>query len=112
MTRTFDLYGANADHLDVARDLVENALGIELRSHESMYWGGTYYLAKGTAFGDIAVRANFNSFTGALNKPEFPDCRFIVYVDDPPEPEVAKEKLVAGGLLFLKRSVVAERGAP
>lgn len=111
MTKTFDLYCATADDLDGARALVEKALSIELRRHESMYWGGKYYLAKATAFGDVAVRSNFNSFTGALNKREFPDCRFIVYVDVPPDPDAAKQRLVAGGLLFLKRNVIADRGA-
>jgi hypothetical protein len=106
MPKTFDLYCAPAEDLDEARALVEKAIGTELKAHESMYWGGTYYLAKATAFGDVAVRSNFNAFTRALNKRDFPDCRFVVYVDVPPDPDVAKQKLVAGGLLFLQRKVV------
>jgi hypothetical protein len=71
-----------------------------------MYWGGEYFRAKTPELGEVAVRSNFNRFTGALNERAFPDCRFIVSVSVPADPDGVKQRLLDGGLTFLKRTVV------
>jgi len=106
MAKIFDTYCANVDSLEAARALIEAAMPVRLVLHESMYWGGLYYLAETKEYGRIAVRPNFNSFTGKLNESRFPSCRFIVSVSKPADPDALKSQLVAAGIEFLERNVV------
>ncbi len=106
MPSTFDTYCAVSEDLDGARTQVEETLAIELALHDSHFWGGDYYLARSQEWGKIAVRRNLNRFTGELTEAEFPDCTILVSVSDAPDPDRMKERLVEGGLRFLKRVVV------
>ncbi len=106
MPSTFDTYCAESDDLEGARAQVEKTLSLELVPHESHFWGGDYYLTRSDEWGKIAVRRNFNRFTGQLTEAEFPDCSILVSVSDAPDPDRMKDRLVAGGLRFLKRVVV------
>lgn len=104
--KTFDVYCVGANDLVAARLRVERALRVSLVLHESMYWGGEYYRAQTLETGEVTVRSNFNTFTGKLNERAFPDCRFIVSVSVPADPERVKQQLVDGGLTFLKRTEI------
>jgi len=106
MEETFDTYCIDAGDLEVARDRVESALPVTFVLHDSMYWGGDYYLAKSNDLGKITIRRNANSFTGALNEAAFPDCQMIISVSAPPDPQAIEAKLVAHGLRLLRRTVV------
>jgi hypothetical protein len=109
MAETFDKYCADVDSLEAARALVEQALGIAFALHESMYWGGEYYLATTPPFDRIAVRSNFNSFTQELTEPSDPACRYLVSVDAPDDPDLLRRRLEPAGLRFLRRAVVEAR---
>lgn len=37
------LFGIHAPSLDAARDLLEDALAIEMEGRDSLHWGGEYY---------------------------------------------------------------------
>jgi hypothetical protein len=106
MSKTYDLYCADADDLRAAQSLVENSLSIQMTLRNSTYWGGDYYLARNAEIGEVAVRPNFNSFTGELNEREYPDCRFVVWVSAPADADAIRARLVTGGLRFLSRTVV------
>lgn len=106
MKKTFDVYCAGGCDLAAARLRVERALRVSLVVHESMYWGGEYYRVQTPDLGEVTVRPNFNSFTGALNERAFPDCRIVVSVSVPADPDRVKQQLLDAGLTFLKRTEV------
>jgi hypothetical protein len=106
MAKTFDTYCIDAADLDVARARLEAAIPVKFALHESMFWGGDYYLAKSPEIKSMTIRRNFNSFTKALNEERFPDCHMVVSVNEPSDPQALEAVLVAHGLRLLRRSVV------
>ena len=106
MSKTFDTYCIEAPDLDVARECVEAALSVHFVLHESAFWGGNYYLASSDKFGKITIRRNYNSYTDALNEPDYPDCQIIVSVSVSQDPDDLAARLTASGLRLLNRSVI------
>jgi len=106
MTRTFDTYGIVATDLETARARVEAAVPVKFVLHESMFWGGDYYLSNSDEFGELVIRRNHNSYTGELNEPDHPDWTIYVSANEPPDPEALRARLTAGGLSLLNRAVV------
>jgi hypothetical protein len=106
MNKVFDKYCIDASGLESARERVEAVLPIRLVLHESMFWGGDYYLFESDEFGEIAIRRNQNSYTGELNEPDYPDCQLVVSVSEPRNPDAVAARLAESGLRLLNRSVV------
>jgi len=106
MSRTFDTYCIEAIDLEDARERLEAVLSIRLVLHESMFWGGDYYLAKSDSFGEITIRRNYNSYTKELSEPNYPDCQIIVSVSVPLDPDALAAQLAEGGLRLLNRAVI------
>ena len=106
MAKTFDTYCIDAADLEVARERLEAAIPMKFALHDSMFWGGDYYLARSADIKSMTIRRNFNSFTKALNEALFPDCQMIVSVSEPSDPQALEAVLVAHGLRLLRRSVV------
>jgi hypothetical protein len=108
MSKIFDTFCIEAADLNAARMRIEQMIPVRFILHESMYWGGDYYRASSSVFGEITIRKNFNSYTRELNEPEYPDCHFVISINDPLQPDVLQSRLTAQGLLFLRRVVVQE----
>lgn len=108
MNKTFDTYCAGVDDLEAARILVERAIALRFVLHDSMYWGGDYYLASSEEFGEISIRQNYNSYIDGLNEPDHPNCRIVVSVNRPEEPDALKSRMVAHGLRLLRRAVIED----
>jgi hypothetical protein len=108
MNRTFDTYCANVDDLEAARAQVERAVALQFVLHDSMYWGGDYYLADSDEFGEISIRHNYNTYTHSLNEPDHPNCRIIVSVSKAAQPDVLKSRLTQNGLRLLRRAVIED----
>lgn len=106
VSKTFDTYCIDAPDLDAARQSIERVLPIKFVEHESMFWGGIYYLANSDKFGEIAVRYNYNSYTCELNEPSHPECKIIVSVSEPPHPEAVESLLAKAELRLVARTVV------
>jgi len=105
---TFDTYCVDVGDLEAARAKVERALALQFVLHDSMYWGGDYYLASSDKFGEISIRSNYNSYTKELNEPDHPNCRIIVSVSKPAQPDVLKSRLVKHGLRLLRRAIIQD----
>lgn len=106
MKEIFDTYCIEAADLDAARTRVEQATSLQFVRHESMYWGGDYYLGTSSELGRIAIRPNYNSHTRELNEPEHPDCQVVVSVSEALQPDALKAMLGAHGIRLVKRSVL------
>lgn len=111
MNRTFDTYCVSVDDLEAARAQVERAIALQFVLHDSMFWGGDYYLANSDEFGEISIRHNYNTYTHELNEPDHPNCRIIVSVSNAAHPDVLKSRLTENGLRLLRRAII-EDGKP
>jgi hypothetical protein len=108
MIETFDTYCIETPDLDVARLRVEQALPLQFVLHESMYWGGDYYLAISEEFGKISIRRNQNSYTKELNEPDHPECQIVVSVSEAPRPDALKAMLATHGVRLVNRSILRD----
>jgi hypothetical protein len=106
MSKTFDTYCIEATDLESARERLEAVLSIRFALHESMFWGGDYYLIRSGTLGEITIRRNHNSYTRELNEPDYPDCQIIVSVSVPLDPDALAARLTEGGLRLLNRSII------
>lgn len=106
MDEIFDTYRADVDDLMAARAMVERASGLRFVLHDSMYWGGDYYLANSEEFGEISIRWNYNTYSKELNEPDHPSCRIVVSVSKSAQPDALKSRLVENGLRLLTRAII------
>ena len=105
--RTFDTYGIRGGDLERARELVEQALAIKFVGHESMFWGGDYYLATLRRPANIAIRNNYNSFAEALTEESHPEMTIIITVNSAPDPDGIRRRLGSiPEIEFLRRDTV------
>lgn len=79
--KTYDLYGLSTDDLEAARLAVEQALGIKLVAHESLYFGGDYYRLGRGREEHLILRRNKDSFDAEPAELKFPQARILFYVD-------------------------------
>ena len=79
MTGFSSIFGFALD-LESARSLVQDALDIELSSHDSLYRGGEYFFLKHPDF-EIILQRNYDLLDGELAEPEYPDTRTLLYLD-------------------------------
>jgi hypothetical protein len=56
MAKTFDIYCVEAADLAVAQGIVAQALARPLVLHDSMYWGGDYYMVKNPELRSLQIR--------------------------------------------------------
>jgi hypothetical protein len=108
MIETFDTYCIETADLDTARARVEQALSLQFVLHESMYWGGDYYLATSEEFGKLAIRRNHNSYTKELNEPEHPECQIVISVSEAPQPDAMRARLATHGVRHVNRSILRD----
>jgi hypothetical protein len=106
MTKVYDTYGVSCADLESAMALVSTALSIEFQLHESLYWGGEYYLATSERHGAIAIRPNHNKFTGKLNEPDSAAFNFIITVSRSADPDSVGSTLIRAGLVSVRRTIV------
>jgi hypothetical protein len=73
MSNVFDLYGIlNAD-IDTMAYLLEKALKVSFKPHDSDFWG-EYYLARNEDWSEqFSLKENFNQMEEDWNEPDFKD---------------------------------------
>lgn len=90
---SYDIYDVRAESLADARQRIEEALRIGFTECDSYYHGGTYYRA-----GDVEkfmLKLNLDPIEPGLCELEFPDARFLLYVDESRRPEQLRVMLEA-----------------
>jgi hypothetical protein len=104
--KTFDLYGFNTDDLEAARLAVEQALGIKLVAHESLYFGDYYRLGRSLEE-QFILRRNIDPFDSEPAELKFPQARILLYVDGTERPEEI-ETLLANvpDIVLLRRGLM------
>lgn len=79
--KSYDLYSAKEINLDVARDQIEESLGIALEERDSIYQGGVYYRWRNSYSENIVLKNNLDPFDGEAAEHEFPNCLILLYVN-------------------------------
>lgn len=80
MAGSSSLYGFAELDLEGARSLLERALEVELRPHDSLYRGGDYYLLK-EPDAELILQQNYDCLDDDLAESDFPAARVLLYVD-------------------------------
>ncbi|MEM4414292.1 MAG: hypothetical protein QXD59_08455 [Candidatus Caldarchaeum sp.] len=101
---TFDLYAFPHDDLKAAREALEEALGIQMEPHESMYWGDPYYLfEEGKECFQLLVNAEPLAVEEGEEDPRFerevPLNFIILYYSNLEDPERAR---------YIERTLIAK----
>ncbi len=68
------------DDLEVARSLVEAALGVRFNAHESSYRGGEYYKFDGLGLEEIILQRNFDPIENEYCEEEAAEYPILLYV--------------------------------
>jgi hypothetical protein len=106
----FDLYGIQAFDIDLAKDIVEKQLGIEMQGHDSGYLG-CYYCLDVDRQRSIAIYENINheydsDSEDAILESEFPMMRIIMRVNGFSLADADRHKsslLLCQQIVFLRR---------
>jgi len=103
--KTCDLYGFGNDDLEAAKLAVEQALGIRLTAHESLYFAGNYYRLGRLGEEHFILRRNIDPFDGEPAELEFPEVGILLYVNETERPRELEQILTTKtpGLLLLRR---------
>jgi len=103
--RTDDLYGFKHDNLEAARIAVEQALGIRLVAHESLYLGGDYYRLGSMREEHFILRRNIDLLDNEPAELEFPEAGILLYVEGTKRSEELEQILTTriAGLRLLRR---------
>jgi hypothetical protein len=80
--KTNDLYGFSTDDLEATRLAIEQALGIRLVAHESLYLGGDYYRLGHGDEEQFVLRRNIDLLDAEPAELKFPQARILFYVNE------------------------------
>jgi hypothetical protein len=73
------LYGFQEGDLEAVRTAVEQALGIALDRHTSVY-RGEHYVGVAVGAATLVLQRNWDPFDGELMEEQFPDMRVLLYI--------------------------------
>jgi len=80
MTKKANLFGVEAVALAEGRTMVEAALGISLKAHESDYHGGDYFKLSGDDF-NVVFQTNFVEDDSESTEAEYPDVALLLHIN-------------------------------
>jgi hypothetical protein len=104
----YDLYGYDDPSLGDQPARLAEALGVEWVLHESDY-RGVYFAARPETGGELRLQSNDlrDGDEEYFQEPDFPDCRYLLFVDEFERPDEVRTKLSPlHQWRFLYRSVV------
>ena len=91
---TNDLYGFPESALDAVREAVEQALGIALTKHHTIY-RGEHYACDGCGAETFLLQANWEALDAELMEEQFPDMRVLLYVSGSDHATQVERRLTA-----------------
>ena len=96
LSAIYDVYGLREPALGNEPTRLAEALGVAWEDHDSDY-RGTYYIASWPSGGRLVLQANDlrDSSGGYLQLPDFPQYRFLLFVNECPRPEEIRSRLAS-----------------
>ncbi|WP_083196199.1 hypothetical protein [Pseudomonas sp. AU12215] len=77
----YDLYGAKALSLLLAREHIEEMFGVSLDERNSTYQGGTYYMLGSNDSENFILKLNLDPFDDEPVEQNFPDYPVLLYIN-------------------------------
>lgn len=77
-----DLYGFQHDDLENARYSIEDALGVTLTPHESLYYGGLYFRLGRLGEEHLILRRNLDLIDNEPEEQEYPEMEIVLYINE------------------------------
>lgn len=103
-TKSDDLYGVMCATLDEARLLIERALGMQLKPHESLYFGGDYYRHEVPPSETLILRPNLDGIDGECAELDHPQYPFLLYIEGTHRSDSLNARLsIVAGITLLRR---------
>jgi hypothetical protein len=81
MKTTYDLYGARDLDLSLAKNCVEEMLGVSLEERDSLYHGGTYYMWGDSNSEHFILKVNLDPFDEEPVEQNFQDFSILLYIN-------------------------------
>ncbi|MDT4837941.1 hypothetical protein [Phytopseudomonas flavescens] len=81
MTIAYDLYGGRELSLLLAKEHVEEMLGVSLEERESSYQGGIYYVWGRNDSEHYVLKVNVDPFDEEPVEQDFPDFPVLLYIN-------------------------------
>lgn len=79
---TYDLYGVDAESIQLARALVEKALALSLEERNSSYYRGPYFAYGKMGSENFELKVNLDPFEDVPAEEQFSEFRFLLYVNN------------------------------
>ncbi|MCO7227506.1 hypothetical protein [Pleionea sp. CnH1-48] len=99
--KAYDLYGFNSADLDVAKELLNKELNIELQAHESRYHCGEYFRFKDVGEEHFILQKNHDDFENEWTEESFSQYPVLLYVNEAERSEKVKALLEKDSLFKL-----------
>lgn len=87
------LFGFQYKDIEMARKLVEQALGIHMVSRESLFYGGDYYKYVGEKGETLILQENIDLIDNTFAEPDFPNVGILFYVYFPMRSNVFEQTM-------------------
>lgn len=104
MKKIFDIYGAEANDLDLFREIIQSALGMQFEAHESSYLGS--YYRWGVQYGEeIVLQKNYDDVEKEFREERFKNFAILIYVNLSRDPDGIRKRLstASSQVVFLER---------
>jgi hypothetical protein len=104
MNKIFDIYGGETNDLQLCREVIQSALGVQLEAHESSYLGNYYRWGK--QYGEeLILQKNYDESEQEFREERFKDFRTLLYVNLFSDPDEVRRRLAACSdqMVFLER---------
>jgi hypothetical protein len=105
-----DLYGFMSYDIEAARTMTEQALGLKLVPHDSLYLGGYHYEYQDSDGEYILVRENLDLIDQEPAELAFPEVRILLYIDGSPRAKELEQLLLTkiADIRLLRRQELPE----
>lgn len=96
------LFGSKSLSLEDERDRLELLLGVNFEARESVYRGGSYFRANGSASESLLLRHNFDILDKEVYEPAFSDRTILLLVNETARSDVFLRALGGSGFDLLR----------
>ena len=88
----YDLYGFKVKDINIAKEIVENALSIQMEGRDSDFVGD-YFMFKSDEGEEFVIKENYDEDEGAFREPDYQYSPILLYIDESTEERVKSYEL-------------------
>jgi hypothetical protein len=92
--KTYDLYGSDVQDIELARQIIADAVLVKLIAHESSYHCGDYYRSGDIGSEHFMLQRNFDEHENEWTEQDFKTFPLLLYINETIRSEYFENKLV------------------